>query len=221
MVVLRDIFILKIFRWGAEARSSDEMRVVSEILPKWCQKNNHFFSAESLEVVLREESWEKITSVRKRLSAWWSSGARKVEKKSQVSENDQVLGGRLARDSPGTCDFSAKCWWSSRATFTWDLWFFGQVSENLKKYKGRGLLDETSLVGLCLFYLMSCISVFSRFTFLHRYNYVFVFKILPGYGRIRVRPHEVWSGEAGFYCVFELISSNPDSVVSSSSRFFV
>ena len=113
------------------------------------------------------------------------------------------VGGRRARRSPGTCDF------------------FGQVSENLKKYKGRGLLDETSLVGLCLFYLMSCISVFSRFTFLHRYNYVFVFKILPGYGRIRVRPHEVWSGEAGFYCVFELISSNPDSVVSSSSRFFV
>ena len=110
MVVLRDIFILKIFRWGAEARSSDEMRVVSEILPKWCQKNYHFFSAESLEVVLREESWEKITSVRKRLSAWWSSGARKVEKKSQVSENDQVLGGSLARGKS-----------------TWDLWFFGQV----------------------------------------------------------------------------------------------
>ena len=136
---------------------------------------------------------------------------------------------------------------SSRATFIWDLWFFSemlevvlrendliwflfwfsrletrcQVSEKLNNYKGRGQLDETSLVGLCLFYLMSCISVFSRFTFLHRYNYVFVFKILPGYGRIRVRPHEVWSGEAGFYCVFELISSNPDSVVSSSSRFFV
>lgn len=89
---------------------------------------------------------------------------------------------------------------SSRATFIWDLWFFSemlevvlrendliwflfwfsrletrcQVSEKLKNYKGRGLLDETSLVGLCLFYLMSCISVFSRFTFLHRYNYVFV-----------------------------------------------
>ena len=100
-------------------------------------------------VVWREESREKITSVGKRPSPWWSSGARKDEKKSQVSENDQVLGGRLARGksrknhkcrkttkslvvvwreihlglvifrpsvggrrarrSPGTCDFSAKC----------------------------------------------------------------------------------------------------------------
>ena len=31
------------------------------------------------------------------------------------------VGGRLARRLPGTCDFSAKCWWSSGATFTWDL----------------------------------------------------------------------------------------------------
>ena len=85
--------------------------------------------------------------------------------------------------------------------------------EKLKNYKGRGLLDETSLVGLCLFYLMSCIYVFSRFTFLHRYNYVFVCKILPGYGRIWDRPHKVWFGKAAFYYVFELISSNPDSVV--------
>ena len=78
MVVLRDIFILKIFRWGAEARSSDEMRVVSEILPK-CQVVSEklpFFLAESLVVVWREESREKITSVGKRLSTWWSSGAR-------------------------------------------------------------------------------------------------------------------------------------------------
>ena len=101
----------------------------------------------------------------------------------------------------------------------WFLFWFSrletrcQVSEKLKNYKGRGLLDETSLVGLCLFYLMSCISVFSRFTFLHRYNYVFVCKILPGYGRIWDRPHKVWFGKAAFYDVFELISSNPDSVV--------
>ena len=33
----------------------------------------------------------------------------KLRKKSQVSENDEVLGGRLARDSPGTCVFLAKC----------------------------------------------------------------------------------------------------------------
>ena len=149
--------------------------------------------------------------------------------------------------------------------------------EKLKHYKGRGLLDETSLVGLCLFYLMSCISVFSRFTFLHRYNCVFIYlqdlariclyvsalqpyfprnpvflfkidfpsqiqirvylsiiKILPGYGRIWDRPHKVWFGKAAFYDVFELVSSNPDSLVSLltsfifkiscqdfSSRFFV
>ena len=43
---------------------------------KWCQKNYHFFLAESLVVVWREESREKITSVGKRLSTWWSSGAR-------------------------------------------------------------------------------------------------------------------------------------------------
>ena len=47
--------------------------------------------------------------------------------------------------------------------------------EKLKNYKGRGLLDETSLVDLCLFYLMFCISVFSRFTFLHRYKYEFIY----------------------------------------------
>ena len=69
-----------------------------------CQK-----TTKCLVVVWREESREKITSVGKRLSTWWSSGARKVEKKSQVSENGEVLGGRLARDSPGTCVFLAKC----------------------------------------------------------------------------------------------------------------
>ena len=51
---------------------------------EWCQKYypsgvrkiTIFFSAESLVVVWREESREKITSVGKRLSPWWSSGAR-------------------------------------------------------------------------------------------------------------------------------------------------
>ena len=38
-------------------------------------------------------------------------------------------------------------------------------------------------------------------------------KILPGFPRIWVRPHEVWFGKSGFYDVFELVSSNPDSVV--------
>ena len=135
--------------------------------------------------------------------------------------------------------------------------------EKLKHYKGRGLLDETSLVGLCLFYLMFCISVFSRFTFLHRYNCVFIYlqdlariclyvsalqpyfpqkscisfqdwlsftdtnaslsiiKILPGFPRIWVRPHKVWFGKAAFYYVFELISSNPDSLVSLLTSFIV
>ena len=131
--------------------------------------------------------------------------------------------------------------------------------EKLKHYKGRGLLDETSLVGLCLFYLMFCISVFSRFTFLHRYNCLqdfariclqvsalqpyfpqnpriafqdrpsftdtntslSIFKILAGFPRIWVRPHKVWFGKAAFYYVFELISSNPDSLVSLLTSFIV
>ena len=79
--------------------------MVSEILPKWCQKNYHFFSAESLVVVWREESREKITSVGKRLSTWWSSGARFTW---DLCFFGQVFGGRLARRLPGTCDFSAK-----------------------------------------------------------------------------------------------------------------
>ena len=95
---MRDIFIFKIFRGRDEARSANENL-------KWCQKyyasgvrkiTIFFFgrvlggrlargelrkndkclkTTKYLVVVWREESREKITSVGKRLSTWWSSRA--------------------------------------------------------------------------------------------------------------------------------------------------
>ena len=75
-------------------------------------------TTKSLVVVSREESCEKNYKCRKTT-------------KSLVVVSREIhlglvffrpsVGGRLARRLPGTCDFSAKCWWSSGATFTWDL----------------------------------------------------------------------------------------------------
>ena len=80
-------------------------------------------TTKSLVVVSREESCEKITSVGKRLSPWWSSRARFTwdlcffGQVLVVVSRDVYLGlvifrpsvgGRLARRSPGTCDFSAQ-----------------------------------------------------------------------------------------------------------------
>ncbi len=83
-------------------------RVLGGRLARGKSRKNHkcLKTTKYLVVVWREESREKITSVGKRLSTWWSSGARFTW---DLCFFGQVFGGRLARRSPGTCDFSANC----------------------------------------------------------------------------------------------------------------